>query len=308
MQLFFHDVGLKGANEDFSKTVFGDISIDDIVEHSPAELKDEISQTLSAEFPSGFCNAWGVPDGAKSIIKHLNTNDVMLLIKTTGGLGDMPALCHIKGFWRVHMPVLSKFLWGSNHFPYVFFFKTQNIDLTWFQFKEDVKYMPKFRPSGNVYRVREDRLRHFDGVEGYVNQLLNKAISVTNVLDLKVQENTQRYEYEEGERHTKEVNYFRRNSKLVKEAKEHLGFVCQACGFDFEKVYGDIGKNYIECHHLNPLSERDEDLTSTINDVCMLCSNCHRMIHRIRPAMSIADFRKIIKSNLINIDDGWPLN
>ncbi|GIU36432.1 hypothetical protein TUM4644_37390 [Shewanella colwelliana] len=306
MQLFFHGVGLKGANQDFPKTVFGDVAVDEIVAHVPIELREEVNTTLTAQFPSGFCNVWGVPDGAKSIIKNLSPNDVMLLIKTTGGAGEMPALCHVKSFWRQHMPELSNFLWGSNHFPYVFFFKTQSIDLTWFQFKQDVNYMPKFRPSGNVYRVREDRFVHFDGVEGYVNQILTSSYAITQSQPIEVEEDTPNTEYAEGERKAKEVHYFKRNPKLVAEAKEKLGYVCYACGFDFEKVYGDIGKNYIECHHLNPLSERDDAFASTIDDVCMLCSNCHRMIHRSKPAIDIVEFKKIINSHFINHTDLWP--
>ncbi len=38
MQLFFHDVGLKGANADFPKTVFGEVAVSDIVEHCPPHL------------------------------------------------------------------------------------------------------------------------------------------------------------------------------------------------------------------------------------------------------------------------------
>lgn len=113
MNLYFHDVGLKGATADFPKTVFGEVSIDDIAERLPPHLKDEVLTTLTKEFPSGFCNAWGVPSGAKSVIRNLECNDVMLLIKTTGGDGEMPALCHVKGFWREELPVLSSFLWGS---------------------------------------------------------------------------------------------------------------------------------------------------------------------------------------------------
>ena len=32
------------------------------------------------------------------------------------------------------------------------------------------------------------------------------------------------------------------------------GNKCMACGFDFESVYGKHGKNYIEVHHVVPLS------------------------------------------------------
>ncbi|WP_257970638.1 FRG domain-containing protein [Vibrio parahaemolyticus] len=172
MQLFFHDVGLKGANADFPKTVFSEVAVSDIVKYCPPHLQTEIEDRLLTEFPDGWCNVWGVPDGAKSVIRQLKVDDVMLLIKTTGGDGEMPALCHIKGFWKEQLLDLSNFLWGSSHFPYVFFFKTQHIELTWTQFKKDVQYLPAFRPSGNVYRVRTDRLIKFGSVQNYVAGLL----------------------------------------------------------------------------------------------------------------------------------------
>lgn len=304
MQLFFHDVGLQGADRDFPKTVFGDIAIDEIVSRVPKHLKAEVEERLNEEFPDGFCNAWGVPDGAKAVIKNLSYDDVMLLIRTTGGKGEMPALCQVKGFWREHLPELSEFLWGSNHFPYVFFFKTQKIDLTWHQFKQDVSYLPKFRPSGSVYRVREDRLVPFDGAEGYVSQLLGMTYPASPIPDEGVEEPTPEVEYKEGQRHAKEVFYFKRNPKLVKEAKEKYGYICQACGFDFEKVYGELGSKYIECHHKNPLSERNDKLASTIDDVCVLCSNCHRMIHRTKPAMSLSELKKIVRQHIIR-KEAW---
>lgn len=73
-----------------------------------------------------------------------------------------------------------------------------------------------------------------------------------------------------------------RNKTLTKKAKLRHGYVCQACGFDFEKVYGAIGRKFIEAHHLVQLSS----LKGTIvrldakKDFCVLCSNCHRMIHK----------------------------
>jgi predicted HNH restriction endonuclease len=33
----------------------------------------------------------------------------------------------------------------------------------------------------------------------------------------------------------------------------HYGFVCQSCGFDFEKTYGELGKNFIHVHHIRSL-------------------------------------------------------
>jgi 5-methylcytosine-specific restriction protein A len=54
---------------------------------------------------------------------------------------------------------------------------------------------------------------------------------------------------------------------------------CEACGFDFFKRYGERGGGYIECHHRIPLSESGPTQTR-LKDLALVCSNCHRMIHR----------------------------
>jgi 5-methylcytosine-specific restriction protein A len=59
------------------------------------------------------------------------------------------------------------------------------------------------------------------------------------------------------------------------------GTTCMVCGFNFEKVYGEVGLNYIEVHHIIPLSSRDEEISiNPKTDFVCACSNCHRMIHR----------------------------
>lgn len=73
-----------------------------------------------------------------------------------------------------------------------------------------------------------------------------------------------------------------RNSGLAKRAKKVHGTICQACGFDFEKAYGQIGRDFIEAHHLTPLSLLKGQIVNLDpkKDFCTLCANCHRMIHR----------------------------
>jgi hypothetical protein len=63
-------------------------------------------------------------------------------------------------------------------------------------------------------------------------------------------------EYKEGLRKEAERSFFQRNPRLVQQAKEVYGCVCQVCGFDFAKTYGVLGQDFAEVHHLNPLSER----------------------------------------------------
>ena len=55
----------------------------------------------------------------------------------------------------------------------------------------------------------------------------------------------------------KKVHYLieRPNSSQIKKIKKKLGYICQGCDFDFNKRYGEIGKGYIEAHHLIPISK-----------------------------------------------------
>lgn len=52
------------------------------------------------------------------------------------------------------------------------------------------------------------------------------------------------------------------------------------CGFDFGKVYGALGEGFAEVHHLDQLSAAPLiGRKITLDDLAVVCSNCHRMIH-----------------------------
>ncbi|WP_405491418.1 HNH endonuclease [Nocardia sp. NBC_00511] len=70
-----------------------------------------------------------------------------------------------------------------------------------------------------------------------------------------------------------------RAKKIRHFLRTHDRVACEVCGFDFETVYGERGKCYIECHHVIPLHVSNETETR-MADLVLLCSNCHRMIHR----------------------------
>lgn len=57
---------------------------------------------------------------------------------------------------------------------------------------------------------------------------------------------------------------------------------CEVCRFDFHATYGDVGEGYIEVHHVLPLHASGPVVTR-LGNLALLCSNCHRMIHRARP-------------------------
>lgn len=109
-------------------------------------------------------------------------------------------------------------------------------------------------------------------------------------------------EFSEGQILTRLHQARERNRRAVvmkkKEVLQETGsLACEVCGFDFESTYGAIGKGYAECHHLLPFTELPNSKTTKLKDLAILCSNCHRMIHRARPQMPIKEFRHFLVLN-----------
>jgi 5-methylcytosine-specific restriction protein A len=84
-----------------------------------------------------------------------------------------------------------------------------------------------------------------------------------------------------------------RRKKIADFLKKHPKVYCEVCGFDFEKVYGERGREYIEVHHTLPLHASGETKTK-LSDLILLCANCHRMIHRSAPWLRPDDLRGLL--------------
>lgn len=63
-----------------------------------------------------------------------------------------------------------------------------------------------------------------------------------------------------------------RNQSLVLKRKEKDNFKCQSCGFCYKR-------KIVESHHIKPLSERDDIVYSSIDDLVTLCPTCHSLAH-----------------------------
>jgi len=91
-----------------------------------------------------------------------------------------------------------------------------------------------------------------------------------------------------------------RDSKIIQTKKNQIlsltGFLaCEVCDFDFYKFYGEIGRGFIECHHKTPLSEFKAESKTTLNDLALVCSNCHRIIHKSIDVFTIESLQALIK-------------
>ncbi len=70
-----------------------------------------------------------------------------------------------------------------------------------------------------------------------------------------------------------------RQSKIDSLERDSRPVACEVCGFDFFVQYGELGRAYIEVHHRTPLHVSGAT-DSRLDDLAVLCANCHRMIHR----------------------------
>lgn len=87
-----------------------------------------------------------------------------------------------------------------------------------------------------------------------------------------------------------------RNQAIINQKKRHVlnttGYLkCEICNFSFKDVYGDLGSDFCEVHHIKPLSEASDKIETSLDDLAIVCSNCHRMIHRITPVPDIEEFK-----------------
>lgn len=131
----------------------------------------------------------------------------------------------------------------------------------------------------------------FDNKE-ILNECLNYSLDIDEVEEGKKNERLRLHKY------------YERNPVIIarakNEAKNDNRLFCEVCGFNFEKYYPDLGSGFIECHHILPIAVGIVRKTR-VEDLAIVCSNCHRMLHRkenngIFP--SIKRLKEIIKKQL----------
>jgi len=92
------------------------------------------------------------------------------------------------------------------------------------------------------------------------------------------------------------VNSYERSPKNRQGCLDFHGYDCWACDMSFEGVYGERGKEFVEVHHVVPISKMGAGYKiNPKKDLVPLCSNCHRMIHRRKDdLLTPSQIRKIL--------------
>ena len=93
-----------------------------------------------------------------------------------------------------------------------------------------------------------------------------------------------------------EVNRYERSPEARRACIAYHGTSCAACDFSFERVYGEIGREFIHIHHVVAVSQLGSSYQlDPITDLIPLCANCHAMAHQgVSTPRTAAELRRII--------------
>ena len=174
-------------------------------------------------------------------------------------------------------------------------------------YAEIINYEPfieaiPFKAENGDYLEINERSNYFrDAVrpitEEVYNQILSKGLRI--VTSNVVEEEREGYQSltsfkVEGKKKVVYTTKYERDPQLRTDAIQIHGLVCKGCKMDFEKGYGELGKDFIHVHHIKPISERGEDLVNPETDLTVLCPNCHSIVHRKRNnTLSIEELQSI---------------
>lgn len=174
-------------------------------------------------------------------------------------------------------------------------------DLSWTRIVDTADRLPVEELKRRFTTVHWDMM-YGSGVEvkGAVGQRLIRAWDEHLALlvggPYVVDDDDEVVEYVEGRPIRASVTRFERVPANRKACLDHHGFRCAACGFDFEDKYGSRGARYIQVHHKDPLATAvDGRAVNPVRDMVPLCANCHVMVHRHQPILTISALKKILK-------------
>lgn len=134
--------------------------------------------------------------------------------------------------------------------------------------------------------LKQDRLRVTHGV-GSVDVapyyraplLLEGEIEVAPRATSRAQVTFQATEALEGLAREYRVVSRTRSAGLRESALNASGGVCEACGVDFSALLGGLGARALQVHHKNQLAQAEFEIVTRLEDLAVLCANCHSLVH-----------------------------
>ena len=153
---------------------------------------------------------------------------------------------------------------------------------------------------------------YFDGIRTPHPNQIETASNLVDVLpknEIVIEDDESAFP--EGKEKFENHRYFERDGKIARNAKaQRLAktgkLECEVCQFNFAAHFGEIGRGFIEAHHKTPISQLGGIKKTKIEDLALVCSNCHRMLHRGDPLLTVEQLKA--KCAEIATSQETPLN
>ena len=132
-----------------------------------------------------------------------------------------------------------------------------------------------------------------------------QVIDRREVGKIKIAKEDDESAYPEGKGQYRQHRSYERDPNLAKKAKTSRinstgKLQCEVCSFDFSVKYGELGEGFIEAHHTVPVAKLRGKRKTKLSEIALVCSNCHRMLHRGKTLLSIEELARIIASKSAN--------
>ena len=87
-----------------------------------------------------------------------------------------------------------------------------------------------------------------------------------------------------------------RNHRLIQKKRDDVRrpdghLECEVCKLVLPAAYPGLSGDLCEVHHRQPLANAAQPVMTRLEDLAVLCPNCHRAIHRTDPLLSVEEIR-----------------
>lgn len=301
MTTYFQHVGEAGGTRDFPRTIgtptaglieFSYSDVAPFLEHLPVSEREQIRIDVE-KYASDKFQIWGIPSGAKFVLRAFEVGDYLLLLEAAGSGGSFAYVGRAIGKPSRECFDLSEHLWGEQRFPLIVFLRGHLTNYEWPTFCRNAGYKPNWNPAGQTYRISYERLSvsAFGDEDGLVHAMAGQSIPLipTEIVGDRILQDPVELDFQDAEGLLLLRQHLQRerSARLIQAFKRQLQDVsCCVCGFDFHKAYGELGRVFIEAHHTKPVAQLDANEVVSVRDLVPVCSNCHRMIHRQHPTLT----------------------
>ncbi len=105
---------------------------------------------------------------------------------------------------------------------------------------------------------------------------------------------TRKLEVTEGQRLKAESVFRKRNRTIIAAKKALSDGTCEACGMRFSETYR-ISDFCLVAHHRKSIGQRKRASKTKVDDIALVCPNCHAVAHTQEPPLPVAAIKRLLK-------------